>query len=128
MATATATLPSSPRSHRQSVIVPPPQPPSPTTTHPSFTYHTSLLPRSIPTPALLDSALGGAHYSNGVESVNERRRSMRRHSRSPNGVTPNSPGQRRHSALPAIPNPFHLAVLDDLKDVRDLLAFFFFFF
>ena len=44
---------------------------------------------------------------------------MRRHSQSPNdGVTPNSPGLRRQSVLPAIPNPLHLAVLDELKDVR----------
>jgi len=93
---------------------------------PSLTYHTSLLPRSIPTPGLLDSALGGAHYSSamGIESVNERRRSMRRHSQSSNdGATPNSPGLRRQSVLPAVPNPLHLAVLDDLKDVRGLFFF-----
>ena len=90
---------------------------------PSLTYHTSLLPRSIPTPALLDSALGGAHYNtSGVESVNERRLSMHRHSHSAND-TPNSPG-RRQSVLPAIPNPLHLVVLDDLKDVRRYFIFF----
>ena len=121
--TTTTTLPVSPgrSTHRNSAL---PAPPSPTSNpnHPSLTYHTSLLPRSIPTPALLDSALGGAHYSSGVESVNERRRSMRRHSQSPNdGVTPNSPGLRRQSVLPAIPNPLHLAVLDELKDVRWLV-------
>jgi len=122
MATASATLPSSPPSHRQSHSVPPP--PSPTSNQPSLTYHNSLLPRSIPTPALLDSALGGAHYSgaSGVEAVNERRRSMRRHSRSPNGAPPNSPGLRRQSVLPAVPNPFHLAALDDLKDMYEGLA------
>ena len=48
---------------------------------------------------------------------------MRRHSRSPSGAAPNSPGLRRQSALPAVPNPLHLAVLDDLKDVRDLSSF-----
>ena len=124
--TTTTTLPMSPArsTHRNSVL---PAPPSPTSNpnHPSLTYHTSLLPRSIPTPALLDSALGGAHYSSsvGVESVNERRHSMRRHSQSLNdGAIPNSPG-RRQSVLPAIPNPLHLAVLDDLKDVRGLFFF-----
>jgi len=110
-------LPLSPtRSQRHSV----PPPPSPMSNQPSLTYHTSLLPRSIPTPALLDSALGGSHYNtSGVESVNERRLSMRRHSHSPNdATTPNSPG-RRQSVLPAIPNPLHLAVLDDLKDMYE---------
>ena len=123
MATTTAALPSSPPSHRQSHSFPPPL--SPTSNQPSLTYHNSLLPRSIPTPALLDSALGGAHYSgaSGVESVNERRRSMRRLSRTPSDAPPNSPGLRRQSALPPVPNPFHLAVLDDLKDVRDLFSF-----
>jgi len=88
-----------------------------------LTYHSSILPRSIPTPALLDSAVSGAHYS-GVESVTERRRSVRAHSISRDGgaLSPSSPG-RRQSALPAIPNPLHLAVVDDLKDVRDFLSF-----
>jgi hypothetical protein len=87
--------------------------------HPTLTYHSSILPRSIPTPGLLDSAVSGAHYS-GVESVTERRRSVRAHSISRDGgagALPNSPA-RRQSALPAIPNPLHLAVVDDLKDVR----------
>lgn len=108
-----ATLPSSPTGGSV------PQPPSPTMhLHPTLTYHTSILPRSIPTPALLDSAVSGAHYS-GVESVTERRRSVRAHSMSRDGgaLPPSSP-QRRQSALPAIPNPLHLAVVDDLKDVR----------
>ncbi|SRR6266851_6288595 len=112
-----ATLPSSPTGGSV------PQPPSPTMhLHPTLTYHTSILPRSIPTPALLDSAVSGAHYS-GVESVTERRRSVRAHSMSRDGgagaLSPSSP-QRRQSALPAIPNPLHLAVVDDLKDVRRL--------
>ena len=95
--------------------------------HPTLTYHTSILPRSIPTPALLDSPVSGAHYS-GVESVTERRRSVRAHSMSRDGgagagaLPPSSP-QRRQSALPAIPNPLHLAVVDDLKDVRRLFPF-----
>ncbi|KAF8162977.1 hypothetical protein B0H34DRAFT_302165 [Crassisporium funariophilum] len=37
----------------------PPRSPSP----PSQTYHPSILPRSVPTPALLESVAGGAHYS-----------------------------------------------------------------
>jgi hypothetical protein len=109
---ANSTSPSSPTGNSV------PQPPSPTTTHPTLTYHTSLLPRSIPTPGLLDSAVSGAHYS-GVESVNERRRSSLRHSQSLNCGGANHHGAtRRHSALPAIPNPAHLAILDDIKDVR----------
>jgi len=92
--------------------------------HPTLTYHSSILPRSIPTPGLLDSAVSGAHYS-GVESVTERRRSVRAHSISRDGsggaLPPSSPG-RRQSALPAIPNPLHLAVVDDLKDMYEGFA------
>jgi len=83
---------------------------------PTQTYHTSLLPRSIPTMAMLDSAVGGAHYS-GVESVNERRRSMRRHSDVVNSPT-SSPSARRQS-VQAEPNPVHLTVLDDIKDMYE---------
>jgi len=96
-----------------------PHPPSPVMNVPTLTYHNSLLPRSIPTPAMLDSAVGGAHYS-GVESVNERRRSMRRNSRN-YGATPGS-NQRRQSVQPSIPNQLHLSVLDDLKDMYEGLA------
>jgi len=96
-------------------------PPTSPTNYPTQTYHLSILPRSIPTPALLDSALGGAHYS-GVESVNERRRSVRSsHTHLLNAnVNENGLGLgRRRSTIVAEPNPFHLTVLDDLKDVRD---------
>jgi len=114
---ATSPMPSSPSSA--------PQPPSPTmTTYPSLTYHTSLLPRSIPTPGLLDSAVSGAHYS-GVDSVNERRRLSIRRSQSLNCGGANYGATRRQSALPAIPNPYHLAIVDDIKDVRACIIFFF---
>ena len=95
----------------------PSSPTSPLSPLPTQTYHTSILPRSIPTAALLDSAVGGAHYS-GVESVNERRRSVRGHTRISHegGV---SLSRRRSSGMPSEPNPFHLTVLDDIKDVRD---------
>jgi len=70
--------------------------------------------------AMLDSAVGGAHYS-GVESVNERRRSMRRHSdgNSAAGGVSSTGVLRRQSVIAAEPNPAHLTVLDDIKDVRD---------
>lgn len=72
----------------------------------------------MPTVSLLDSAVGGAHYS-GVESVNERRRSVRSHSHS-NGDGA-ALGRRRSSVMAQQPNAFHLSVLDDLKDVCDSL-------
>jgi hypothetical protein len=71
-------------------------------------------------PALLDSVAGGAHYS-GVESVNERRRSLNRgpsHNNAP--LSPLSP--RRHSSrqsnLPGAAVAAHLATMDDLREVR----------
>ena len=86
---------------------------------PTQTYHSSLLPRSIPMPALLDSVAGGAHYS-GVESVNERRRSLNR-GHSHTSHTPLSP--RRHSHLPGAASTSHLAAMDDLRDVRRYFSF-----
>lgn len=66
---------------------------------------------------MLDSAVGGAHYS-GVESVNERRRSIRRHSQSINSNENGAgAGLGRRRSIVAEPNAFHLTVLDDLKDV-----------
>ena len=104
--------PSSPMSPRMS-----PTQLSPTDL-PTQTYHTSILPRSIPTAALLDLAVGGAHYS-GVESVNERRSSVRAH-RSSSNANENGVGLgRRQSYIVAQPNVFHLSVVDDLKDVCD---------
>jgi len=107
---------------------PPLSPRSPTMSHtqlsltnlPTQTYHSSLLPRSIPTVALLDSAVGGAHYS-GVESVNERRRSVRshRHSSNENGA---GLGRRRSSVVAQRPNMLHLSVVDDLKDMYEGFA------
>jgi hypothetical protein len=70
---------------------------------------------------MLDSAVGGAHYS-GVESVNERRRSVRRHSNSTNANENGAGLGRRRSCVVAEPNAFHLTVLDDLKDVCDSLS------
>ncbi|KAK0483440.1 hypothetical protein IW261DRAFT_1561265 [Armillaria novae-zelandiae] len=56
-----------------------PRSPSP----PSQTFHSSILPHSIPTPALLESVAGAAHYS-GVkvdpEALKHRRASMDRRS------------------------------------------------
>ncbi|PBK77956.1 hypothetical protein ARMSODRAFT_946796 [Armillaria solidipes] len=56
-----------------------PRSPSP----PSQTFHSSILPHSIPTPALLESVAGAAHYS-GVkvdpESLKHKRASMDRRS------------------------------------------------
>ncbi|KAI0253954.1 hypothetical protein BJV78DRAFT_1190536 [Lactifluus subvellereus] len=109
--TTTTLTPPSP----SSTLHPLPQPPSPTLNLPSHIYHSSLLPRSIPTPALLDSVAGGAHYS-GVESLNQRRRSLRGQSQAQRGE-PNSP--RRQSIAPAGPNLLHLAVMDDLKDMYE---------
>jgi hypothetical protein len=100
---------------------PPSSPTSPSPHLPTHTYHTSLLPRSIPTPALIDSAVGGAHYS-GVESVNERRRSVRGHAHTLNDGA--SLSRRRSSVLPSEPNPFQLSILNDIKDVRDFSYFF----
>jgi hypothetical protein len=74
----------------------------------------------MPTVAMLDSAVGGAHYS-GVESVNERRRSVRSSNAHLHPSSANEHGLglgRRRSSVVAEPNPFHLTVLDDLKDVR----------
>lgn len=55
-----------------------PRSPSP----PSQTYHPSILPRSVPTPALVESVAGGAHYS-GIrvdpESLKHRHSSHSRH-------------------------------------------------
>lgn len=67
-------------------------------------------------PALLDSVAGGAHYS-GVESVNERRRSLNRgHSHNAHGL-----GPRRQSNLPGPASASHLAAMDDLREVRGYL-------
>lgn len=96
----------------------PPSPTSPASPLPTHTYHSSLLPRSIPTVALLDSVVGGAHYS-GVESVNERRRSVRVSAQPQTLYDGGVSLHRRSSVLPPEPNPFHLSVLDDIKDVRD---------
>ncbi|KAI9455601.1 hypothetical protein BJY52DRAFT_1385811, partial [Lactarius psammicola] len=102
-----------------SSLHPLPHPPSPShyTNLPTQIYHSSLLPRSIPTPALLDSVAGGAHYS-GVESVNERRRSLiRGHSHATcNGQ---GLGHRRQSNIPGAASASHLAAMDDLKEMYE---------
>ena len=105
-----------------SSLHPLPHPPSPSHSNlPTQIYHSSLLPRSIPTPALLDSVAGGAHYS-GVESVNERRWSLiRGHSHAP--CTGQGLSHRRQSNLPGAATASHLAAMDDLKEVRRYLPF-----
>lgn len=54
---------------------PPPRPPSP----PSITYHPQILPQVIPTPSLIESVAGAAHYSgvkvNTESNAHHRRRS-----------------------------------------------------
>lgn len=77
---------------------PPPRSPSP----PSQTFHPSILPHSVPTPALVESVAGGAHYS---------------------GVKVDSDTQLKHHRTnschqsPAELNIDHRRVLDDLKEL-----------
>ena len=77
---------------------PPPRSPSP----PSQTFHPSILPHSVPTPALVESVAGGAHYS---------------------GVRVNSDTQLKHHRTnschksPAELNTNHRQVLEDLKEL-----------
>jgi len=70
-------------------------------------------------PALLDSVAGGAHYS-GVESVNERRRSLNR-GHSQNAHTIGSPRRQSHrlSHPPGAASASHLAAMDDLRDMYE---------
>ncbi|EDR10915.1 uncharacterized protein LACBIDRAFT_315907 [Laccaria bicolor S238N-H82] len=77
---------------------PPPRSPSP----PSQTFHPSILPHSVPTPALVESVAGAAHYS---------------------GVRVDSDTQLKHHRTnschqsPAELNIDHRHVLDDLKEL-----------
>jgi len=69
---------------------------------PTMTYHPSLFPANIPTPALLESAAGGAHYS-GVKIERDTQK-MRR----------SSSGKRTsHLQIKAD----HQQVLDDMKEL-----------
>lgn len=68
---------------------------------PTQTYHSSILPSSIPIPALVDSAAGGAHYA-GVKVDGG---SAMRHRR--------SSSQQHHTEL----NHEHRRVLDDLTEL-----------
>ncbi|KAI0262905.1 hypothetical protein BC834DRAFT_828139 [Gloeopeniophorella convolvens] len=105
---------------------PPPRAPSPSSPLPTHTYHaSSLLPRSIPTPALLDSVAGGAHYS-GVDFANGRRRSLRAHTLSMHGAP--SPGHRgefgvaarRQSTVPPlVPSALHRVAMGELKELYE---------
>jgi len=110
--------PTAPPLSPSSSVHPLPRPLSPSNPNfPTHTYHSSLLPRSIPTSALLDSVAGGAHYS-GVESVNERRRSLNRgHSLTAHAL--GSPRPRRQSNLPGAARASHLAAMDDLKEMYE---------
>ena len=75
----------------------PRSPPSPT-----LTYHPSLFPANIPTPALLESVAGGAHYS-GVRIERDTRKVRR-----------NSSGIRTsHLQIKAD----HQQVVDDLTEL-----------
>lgn len=78
---------------------PPPRSPSP----PSITYHPSILPRSVPTPALVESVAGAAHYS-GIRIEPETQLKHRRSSHGEHTV---------HSELKAD----HRRVLADLKEL-----------
>jgi len=78
----------------------PERPRSPTS--PTITYHPSLFPANIPTPALLESAVGGAHYS-GVKIERDTRK-LRRDS-----------SGKRTSHLQV--NGDHQRVLHDLKEL-----------
>ncbi|KAI0049986.1 hypothetical protein FA95DRAFT_1488021 [Auriscalpium vulgare] len=90
---------------------PTPNPLSPLPTH---TFHPpSLLPHSIPTPALFDSLAGGAHYS-GVDPVKERHLSI--HRANSHGVRSDP---RRRSSLLINARDKHRAVLDDLKELYE---------
>jgi len=78
-----------------------PRPPSP-----SQTYHPSILPLAVPTPALLESLAGAAHYS----SVNVEPDSVAlRHRYS-------SEFHRRHSS-PTPVSADHEGVMEDLKEL-----------
>lgn len=73
--------------HRRSVSGSPEYPRSPisgsTSPLPTQTYHSSILPSSIPMPALVESAAGGAHYAgikvDGGSSMKHRRSSSHHH-------------------------------------------------
>jgi hypothetical protein len=84
---------------RGSNISNPPRSPSP----PSLTYHPSILPRSVPTPALVESVAGAAHYS-GIRIEPESQLQHRRSSHGEHDV---------HSELKAD----HRRVLADLKEL-----------
>ncbi|CAA7267652.1 unnamed protein product [Cyclocybe aegerita] len=75
----------------------PPRSPSP----PCQTFHPSILPRSVPTPALVESVAGGAHYA-GVKVDSD---AVLRHRR--------SSSHRHHTEL----NADHQRVLDDLTEL-----------
>ncbi|KAF8964020.1 hypothetical protein BDZ97DRAFT_1817578 [Flammula alnicola] len=74
----------------------PPRSPSP----PTQTFHPSILPRSVPTPALVESVAGGAHYA-GVKVDSD---TILKHRRS---------SVRHHTEL----NHDHERILDDLTEL-----------
>jgi len=90
-------------SHSISVEIPSPQSTRSGSTSPlpTQTYHSPILPSSIPIPALVDSVAGGAHYA-GVKVDGG---SAMRHRR--------SSSQQHHTEL----NHEHLRVLDDLTEL-----------
>ena len=90
----------------------PPRPRSPSP--PSQTHHHTHFLHAVPTPALLQSVAGAAHYS-GVDPVKERSIATRRmnsieHDRG-------RAGPKRHSSA-VDEGADHRAVVDDLKEVR----------
>ena len=70
---------------------------------PSQTFHPSILPRSVPTPALVESVASGAHYSGArhVDSDTKRQRSS---------------SDRRSSGHLDV-EEHHRKVLEDLKEL-----------
>lgn len=81
----------------------PPQPPSP-----SQTFHPSILPLALPTPALVDSVAGAAHYSGAsIEPDTSTSSTRLRHTSSP---------PTRHASHTEL-KPGHHQVIADLNEL-----------
>jgi hypothetical protein len=84
--------------------VSPPQPPSPT-----LTFHPSIFPLAVPTPALVDSVAGAAHYS-GVNVEPDSPATAMRHRRS-------SSGKHARRASHTELSVGHQEVMEDLRQL-----------